>query len=279
MKSLFKTLVSVSSASAFTCRMILGNRRNSLLAQEPSVVATYNYSTSSHYMFGGVSDKPNCVSEDVIVAELLILFCAYSFYRTRTLAERCLSHRAFRSWKRYTHRDCSLDLVVWWPPATPPGLARLSKHHHSFCYTCSENQGLFQASFLVPQRFLGVCPLQNTCTLGATSSSVQHPPLRFVPITNFSTLAWLPPLKSLCFMSACTATFSSRTLSLPQLSLCLLQALRAAAQVSTLSALTLPCFGAVQEIQRSPFFPFCSSNELCDATQLLIFSGIVAEVH
>lgn len=46
------------------------------------------------------------------------------------------------------------------------------------------------------EQFLGVCRLQNTCTVGATFSSVyQQPHLHFVLITDFSALGWMPCLK------------------------------------------------------------------------------------
>lgn len=163
----------------------------------------------------------------------------------------------------------------------PPSLVRLLNPHHSPCNTCPE-RGCFEPAFLYRSRTWTISwclpPAErthsrsNTLSVAASSSAFCAHHQFFYSCTDVTS-------SSLHFTCTGTATFSSGTFPLPQLSPRLLWALRAAAQVLTLSALTFLCFRAAQEIQCLSFLPFCSSNELCDATQLLIFSGIVAEVH
>lgn len=269
-------VVSVSSALAFTCRMIPGNRGNVLLAQEPSVLATYYDFISQHHMLGGAFYEHNCVSEHVIVAEITHFLTSLLFWS-------------------YKNTNRAVSLPLYFPlikaghtERLPLGFSGLGTPCQATkpCMTFKTSpfilQYLFRKERLVSsqlacttaglQQFLGVCPLQNACTLGATSSSVQqHLHLHFVLVTDFFTLAWMPPLKACASCLLVQRPFlaghfpcPSSLPTFPELSVLLLRYWCSVHWPFPVSEL---------------FFPFCSSHELCDATQLLIFSGIVAEVH
>lgn len=171
-------------------------------------------------------------------------------------------------WRQCTHPTFSAL-------AMQPSLAQLLKHHHLFCNTCSQTQGLFQASFLIPQKdwnhFLLFAPAEPMYLLSVAASSSAFCAHFFYSSTDGT--SW-----SSCFLCSGTATFSSRTFPMAQLSLPALSSPCCCSGADT-QCTDLSCFRAVQEILRSPFLPLCSSNELCDATQLLIFSRVVAGEH
>lgn len=116
-------------------------------------------------------------------------------------------------------------------------LAQLLKHHHLFCNTCSQTQGLFQASFLISQKdwnhFLLFAPAEHMYLLSVAASSSA-----FYALT-FSTPARMAPPEVHASCVVEQQPFPAGHFPWPS-SPCLLWAPHAAAQVLTLSAVTFP---------------------------------------
>lgn len=117
------------------------------------------------------------------------------------------------------------------------------------------------------EQFPAACPCRTQVL------QEQPPHLHFM--LGFSTPARMAPPKVHVSCAVVQRPFSSRTFPMAQLSLPALSSPCCCSSGDT-QCTDLSCFRAVQEIQRSPFLPLCSSNELCDATQPLIFSRVVA---
>lgn len=141
-----------------------------------------------------------------------------------------------------------------------PSFVQLLKHHHLFCYNCSE-KGLLQASFLIPKKdflvpqkdnFLLLAPAEHVCCRSSLLLSVAASSSAFC--AQFSTPAWMAPPEVRASCVVVQQPFPAGHFPWPS-SACLLWAPHAAAQVLTLRALTFPVSELLRKSSTHPSSP------------------------